>query len=123
VRAFLVNGLAPSEFADVDGDGRMTAADARLIGYDVISNEETVRLREVSGIQCGGEPFTNLIPFDFYNKRAVRTDIVCPQEPGAIEPPPQWVRRRSPTGPLRRLSRRTGPPRNYRGGSNAKGCE
>ena len=89
VRAFLVNGLAPSELSDLDGDGRVTAEDARLAGYDVISNEETIRLRQVSGFQCGGEPFTNLIPFDFDGNGAVRTDIACPPGPGAIKPPPK----------------------------------
>jgi hypothetical protein len=45
LRAFLVNGPAPSVLSDMDGDGDVDAADVELSGLEVISSERTVRFR------------------------------------------------------------------------------
>jgi hypothetical protein len=50
LRAFLVNGPAPSLLSDMDGDGRVDAADAELSGLEVISSERIVRFRMWDGV-------------------------------------------------------------------------
>lgn len=44
LRAFVVNGTAPSILSDLSGDGVIGAKDADLAGYRIISNEETIRV-------------------------------------------------------------------------------
>lgn len=45
VRAVLVAGEAPATIDDLDGDGRYTAADVRLAGYQLLSNEVKLAVR------------------------------------------------------------------------------
>ena len=44
LRAFVVNGTAPSILADVSGDGVIGAKDAALAGYQLLSGEETLQV-------------------------------------------------------------------------------
>lgn len=44
--AFIVKGVAPSTLADLDGDGRVGAEDARLAGYTLLSNEVRLPFRQ-----------------------------------------------------------------------------
>ncbi|HSR64655.1 MAG TPA: hypothetical protein VLM17_03490 [Xanthomonadaceae bacterium] len=89
VRAFLVSGIAPSTLADLDHDGRVTAADARLAGYDVISNEEVVRVRQYATDICTGVPLANVVYADFDGNGHATSLFVCPAGPGQITKPPQ----------------------------------
>lgn len=89
VRAFLVSGVAPSVLDDLNHDGRVTAADAALAGYNVISNEEVVRFRQYSSDICAGVPLTNVFYTDFDGNGRDVGEFVCPAGPGQITKPPQ----------------------------------
>jgi len=89
VRAFLVSGVAPSVLDDLDHDGRVTSADAKLAGYNVISNEETVRFRQYSGDICAGVPLINVFYTDFDGNGRDTATFVCPAGPGQITKPPR----------------------------------
>jgi hypothetical protein len=89
LRAFLVSGVAPSQLADANGDGVVTAADAQLAGHAVISNEVVFRLRQFHGNYCGGISFTQQTFFaDFDGNGMALGTIVCPAGPGLITRPP-----------------------------------
>jgi hypothetical protein len=45
VRVFVVSGRGPDELTDLDGDGLVTAKDAKLAGYKLLSDEEVIRFR------------------------------------------------------------------------------
>lgn len=84
LRAFVVSGIAPSTLADLDNDGVVSARDATLAGYNVISNEKVVRFRQVHGTFCGGVVNVNVF-FDDVDGNGFATDtIVCPAGPGQI---------------------------------------
>jgi hypothetical protein len=89
VRAFLVNGVAPSVLEDLNHDGQVTAADAKLAGYNVISNEEVVRFRQYSSDICAGVPLVNVFYTDFDGNGRDTAEFVCPAGPGQITKPPQ----------------------------------
>lgn len=89
VRAFLVSGVAPSTLDDLNHDGRVTAADATLAGYNVISNEEVVLFRQFSSDICAGVPLTNVFYSDFDGNGRDTGTFVCPAGPGQITKPPQ----------------------------------
>ena len=89
VRAFLVSGVAPSTLEDLNHDGRVTAADAALAGYNVISNEEVVRFRQFSSDICAGVPLTNVFYTDFDGNGRDTGTFVCPAGPGQITKPPR----------------------------------
>jgi hypothetical protein len=44
IRAVLVNGEAPDFIYDMNGDGRFTARDVELAGYELLSNEVAINL-------------------------------------------------------------------------------
>ena len=90
VRAFLVSGIAPSVLSDLNHDGQVTAGDARLAGYNVISNEEVVRVREYSTDICTGVPLVNVVYADFDGNGHAISPFVCPAGPGQITPIPRW---------------------------------
>jgi hypothetical protein len=89
VRAFLVSGVAPSMLDDLNHDGRVTAADATLAGYNVISNEEVVRFRQYSSDICAGVFLRNVFYTDFDGNGRDTATFVCPAGPGQITKPPQ----------------------------------
>lgn len=90
LRAFLVSGVAPSTLADANGDGKVSASDAVLAGYKVISDEAVTLLRQYHGNYCGGISFTQQTFFaDFDGNGRVLNSIVCPAGPGQITRPPQ----------------------------------
>jgi hypothetical protein len=96
LRAFLVNGPAPSVLSDMDGDSDVDAADAELSGYEVISNERTVRFQLWDGefgfsSNAYFSDRSNRIHADFdgngqgTNRRCEGGDI----GPGRVRPPPR----------------------------------
>lgn len=46
LRVVLVEGIAPTFIQDMNQDGRFTAADLRKMGFNVLSNEARLRLRQ-----------------------------------------------------------------------------
>jgi len=84
VRAFIVSGIAPSTLSDLNHDGRVTSDDAKLAGYNVISNEEVVRFREYSTDICTGVPLVNVVYADFDGNGRATSPFVCPAGPGQI---------------------------------------
>ena len=89
LRAFVVSGVAPSVLSDMNGDGIVTATDATLAGYNVISNEEVIRVRQYHGDICGGVPLRNVFYADFDGNGRVLSSFVCPAGPGQISVPPK----------------------------------
>jgi hypothetical protein len=89
VRAFVVSGVAPSVLSDGNGDGAVTASDATLAGYNVISNEEVVRVRQYHGEICGGVPFLDVFYADLDGNGRAIAYLVCPAGPGQITKPPR----------------------------------
>ena len=89
VRAFLVSGIAPSVLSDLNHDGQVTAGDAKLAGYNVISNEEVVRVRQYSTDICTGVPLVDVVYADFDGNGYATSPFVCPAGPGQITPIPR----------------------------------
>ncbi len=50
LRAFVINGTAPSTIEDCNGDGAVTAADAKCDGYKLISNEVVLEFVQIGGV-------------------------------------------------------------------------
>ena len=89
VRAFLVSGIAPSVLSDLNHDGQVTASDARLAGYNVISNEELVRVRQYSTDICTGVALVDVVYADFDHNGHATSPFTCPAGPGQITPIPR----------------------------------
>lgn len=90
LRAFLVSGVAPSTLADLNGDGKVSARDAVLAGYNVISDEAVALLRQYHGNYCGGIPFTQQTFFgDFDGNGRVVNGFVCAAGPGVLTTQPR----------------------------------
>ncbi len=89
LRAFMVNGTAPSVLADMNGDGQVTAADATLAGYRVISNEDVVRVRQYHGEICGGAGPGTPVYTDLDGNGRVLSYLSCPGGPGQLSKIPQ----------------------------------
>jgi hypothetical protein len=86
-RVFIVSGVAPSLLSDGNGDGNVTAADAKLAGYTVISNEVVFRFRMYHGEPCG-VGLANVVRGDLDGNGRAISDFVCPTGPGQVKTPP-----------------------------------
>ena len=84
LRAFVVSGVAPSTLADLNHDGIVSARDATLAGYNVISNEKVVRFHQIHGTFCGNVLALNVFFDDVDGNGFVTDTIVCPAGPGQI---------------------------------------
>jgi hypothetical protein len=89
LRAFLVSGIAPSVLSDLDHNGIVNGVDAKLAGYNVISNEQVFRVRLFSTDNCTGVPLLNVFYADFDHNGHDTSIFVCPAGPGQITPPPR----------------------------------
>jgi hypothetical protein len=89
LRAFLVSGIAPSVLSDLDHNGVVNAVDAKLAGYNVISNEQVFRVRLYSTDNCTGVPFLNVFYADLDHNGHDTSIFVCPAGPGQITKPPR----------------------------------
>jgi hypothetical protein len=87
IRAFVVSGISPSLISDANGDGKVTAADAKLAGYDVLSNEVVIRLRQFHGDPCG-VGLRNVFRADIDGNGRALSDFSCPLGPGSVKKPP-----------------------------------
>jgi hypothetical protein len=80
LRAFVVNGTAPSLLADLNGDGFVGAKDAVLAGYSLLSGEKTFRL-----VGYYDEELFNLVlPYDFDGNGEAIGAVAAPKAPGSI---------------------------------------
>jgi hypothetical protein len=84
-----VSGIAPSVLSDLDHNGIVNGADAKLAGYNVISNEQVFRVRLYSTDNCTGIPFLNVFYADFDHNGHDTSIFVCPAGPGQITKPPR----------------------------------
>ena len=86
IRAFLVSGVAPSQLADLNLDGQVTAADATLAGYTVISDEAVSRFRQFPAFLCSEQnALTTVFGKDFDGNGLARIHIECPPGPGQLK--------------------------------------
>lgn len=85
VRAFVVSGTAPSQLADLNNDGKVTAADAKIAGYTVISDEAVTRFRQVSGFICFENTLTTIFGLDLDGNGQAQIGIACPPGAGALK--------------------------------------
>lgn len=95
IRAFVVNGVAPSVLADQNGDGIVSAADAKLAGYQVLSNEAIVYVKQVPAFRCGNQgpnqSWTTLVGVDLDGNNLLSGGVTeqCPAGAGSIKIVPQ----------------------------------
>ncbi len=80
LRAFVVNGTAPSQLADLNGDGFVGAKDAVLAGYALLSGEKAFRL---AGFY-DEELFNLALPYDFDSNGKAIGAVAAPNGPGGI---------------------------------------
>lgn len=88
LRAFVVQGEAPSALADANGDGQVDSADAQLAGYTLLSNEDEIQLLQVSQSICFGGGGSAVLA-DLDGNGAAAVPIVCPAGPGDVSRPPR----------------------------------
>ena len=95
LRAFVVDGVAPSLIDDCDFDGQVTAEDALCLGYTLLSNEVIVEFRQLGNHHlCGGLFFGpwngeqgNAILVDFDGNGPPKA-LSCPTGGGRVTNPP-----------------------------------
>jgi hypothetical protein len=87
IRAFVVSGIAPSTLSDVNGDGEIDSSDASAAGYQVLSNEKSVFVRQYHDDPCA-IGLQNVFFADFDGNGRAKDFLVCPGGPGQISQPP-----------------------------------
>jgi hypothetical protein len=85
LRAFVVNGTAPSVLTDLNGDGFVGAKDAQLAGYSLLSGEKAFR---IVGFY-DGELFDLFLPYDFDGNGKALGAVAAPKGPGGITTVPR----------------------------------
>jgi hypothetical protein len=85
IRAFVVNGTAPSVLSDLNGDGFVGAKDAVLAGYQLVSGEEVMQM--VGFYDDNLDVFPLL--FDFDGNGDALGKFVAPGGPGQITQVPE----------------------------------
>jgi len=85
VRAFVVNGTAPSILTDRDHDGVVNSKDAALAGYVLLSGEETIRMVGWYDDELEVTPML----FDFDGNGDARGQLVAPGGAGQITKVPR----------------------------------
>lgn len=88
IRAFLVAGQAPNEVFDLTGDGVVNSDDAVAAGYELLSNEDSVEILQLSQLICAGGG-GSAVPFDLDGNGVAAFAIACPGGPGTISRPPR----------------------------------
>lgn len=86
VRAFVVSGAAPTTLADLNNDNNVTAADAKLAGYNVISDEAVTRFRQFPSNLCNEQGSLSTVfgvDVDGNGFSAVHSE--CPPGPGSLK--------------------------------------
>ncbi len=85
ITAFIVSGRAPSRLADLNHDNKVSAADAKLAGYKVISNETKVRFGQIAGFACTEVVMATMFGVDLDGNGQSNVGINCPPGPGALK--------------------------------------
>lgn len=80
-RVFVVNGVAPDQLQDLNGNGICDIDDAQLAGEQTLSTERVVRFRQLHELYFG-------FAFDFDGDGDIG-DTVAPGGPGALTQPPR----------------------------------
>ncbi len=88
VRAFVVSGAAPDTLADENEDGQVDEEDAKLAGFQVISNPVSFTVRQYDLKKCFGGG-SNIFFLDLDNNLSTLYTDVCPSGPGKFERPPR----------------------------------
>ncbi len=88
IRIFAVSGTAPGEIADENGDGVIDHRDATEMGYNVISNQAKVRVKQLHGDPCFAG-MNSILFEDFDGNGAVGLGIVCPAGAGGLSRVPR----------------------------------
>lgn len=86
---FAVSGIAPSILTDMNGDGRIMARDAELMGFEVISNEVNIRFDQFHGSACFRPTSSQILLADLDGNGQTVVGIVCPPGPGGLTKPPR----------------------------------
>ncbi|MGH8496140.1 MAG: hypothetical protein ACREVN_08380 [Gammaproteobacteria bacterium] len=86
---FAVSGIAPSILTDMNGNHRITARDAELMGFNVISNEVRIRFRQFHGLPCFRSPFSQVLLSDLDGNGDTVISIACSPGPGGLTKPPR----------------------------------
>ena len=89
LRFFVVNGIAPSMLSDMNGDGRITEKDARLMGYEIISNAVRIEFDQFHGPNCFRPVFSQVLLSDLDGNGSIEASGVCPGGPGGLTKPPR----------------------------------
>lgn len=87
IRVFVVSGIAPGVLADENGDGVINRHDATAAGYDVISGERKILVRQIFGDPCFNG--NDVIYKDFDENGATFQGSVCPAGSGSISTVPR----------------------------------
>ena len=87
IRVFVVSGTAPGTLADENGDGIVNRHDATAAGYDVISAERKIRVRQIFGDPCFNGNQVLLEDFDGNGETSL--GAVCPAGSGSISTVPR----------------------------------
>ncbi len=81
ISAMVVSGTAPKTVVDMNGNGRIDRADLTAMGYTVLSNKESLRLRQLRGDPCNGG-VQQIVYQDFDDNGSFQIGDVCPASPG-----------------------------------------
>ena len=81
VRVFMVDGVAPDVLIDQDNDGDVDIRDARYMGLNPVSNQQTFRFTQFHEDVCG--------PYFDYDGNGEAATCVLPARPGDITRPPR----------------------------------
>lgn len=84
VQAFVVDGHAPDELADIDEDGEVTSADAVAAGYVLLSNAATLQFRQLHEF-----PEPPFLIVDLDGNGEAGGPPPSPVGPGGLTPPPR----------------------------------
>ena len=88
IKVFLLDGQAPNRLFDEDGDGDVDSADAVAAGYELLSNEDSISLLQLSQQLCWGGG-SGVMRWDLDDNGEVVVPIVCPAGPGDLGRPPR----------------------------------
>lgn len=87
IRVFVVSGTAPGTLSDENGDGIVNHNDATAAGYNVISAERKIQVRQIFGDPCFNSQ--QVLYEDFDGNGETSLGVVCPAGSGSISRVPR----------------------------------
>lgn len=82
LRVFVVAGIAPDVLRDMNGDGTINSTDAKLMGYKILSGDNTIQFRLIYQ-----EPICNY--YDFEKTGSKEFGCVAPSGSGSVKTVPR----------------------------------